>query len=558
MAQIIKHRRGSLEKLGEPGNYESVTKGELVITTGSSVLTTTNGSSILFAGAIDSQKPQAVNRVMIGSGNPATFASADIGQMISGVPYYASGSSTLYLLGVTNTAINLVGNIQPLSTSVDSRLSSLEAGGGVSVLSSRVSNLEIVSASLNSFTQSFSASVATSFSASAANTAVNLTSYSASAANSLSASEASTSTTINSTITTLSSSVNSRLNAVESETAALESFTSSINTTIKTRLSVEGVISGSSQLTSSYDSRYVGVTGTQTINGTKTFDNIVVIGTGSFAYIESVSGSAKIIGDAFIVLNSDTPAARYAGIQIWDSGSIPSTASFFFDGVTNDWGYEYSSSTGIDYAVAIFGPEFTTKGSPTYLTANRIPKATDNHHLNDSNITDSGTLITLGSNTTVTGTLVATDTTLVSGSSQISYTGIANIPAGIISSSAQLPVGIVSGSTQITISSTTGYTEFSSSISTSIFTLSSSIDTRLDTLEGTGAIQGVGTTNSVSFTAVTASINLGSTAGNTKRIAFRNTDGLLDLVATGSVSGDLLQWDGSNFVMSNMIDGGAF
>ena len=551
MAQIIKHRRGSLEKLGEPINYESVTKGELVITTGSSVLTTTNGSSILFAGAIDSQKPQAVNRVMIGSGNPATFASADIGQMISGVPYYASGSSTLYLLGVTNTAINLVGNIQPLSTSVDSRLSSLEAGGGVSVLSSRVSNLEIVSASLNSFTQSFSASVATSFSASAANTAVNLTSYSASAANSLSASEASISNTINSTITTLSSSVNSRLNAVES-------FTSSINTTIKTRLSNEGVISGSSQLTASYDSRYVGVTGTQTINGTKTFDNIVVIGTGSFAYIESVSGSAKIIGDAFIVLNTDTPTSRYAGIQVWDSGSVPSTASFFFDGVTNDWGYEYSSSTGIDYAVAIFGPEFASKGSPTYLTSNRIPKATDNHHLNDSNITDSGTLITLGSNTTVTGTLIATGTTLVSGSSQISYNGITNIPVGIISSSAQLPVGIVSGSTQITISSTTGYTEFSSSISTSIFTLSSSIDTRLDTLEGTGNIQGVGTTNSVSFTAVTASINLGATAGNTKRIAFRNPNGLLDLVATGSVSGDLLQWDGNNFVMSNLIDGGAF
>lgn len=558
MAQIIKHRRGSLEKLGEAQTYESVTKGELVITTGSSILNTTNGSSILFAGAIDSQKPQAVNRVMIGSGNPPTFANADIGQMISGVPYYSSGSSTLYLLGIANTAINLAGNIQPFSTSVDSRLNTLEAGGGVSVLTSRVDKLEIVSASLNSFTQSFSASVVTSFSASAANTAVNLASYSASAANSLSASQASTSTTINSTIATLSTSVNSRLNTVEAETAALESFTSSINTTIKTKLSDEGVISGSAQLTASYDARYVGVTGTQTINGTKTFNDIVVLGTGSFGYIESVSGSAKIIGDAFIVLNTQTPAARYAGIQVWDSGSTLSTASFFFDGVTNDWGYEYSSSTGIDYAVTIFGPEFTTKGSPTYLTSNRIPKATDNHHLNDSNITDSGTLITLGSNTTVTGTLVATGTTLVSSSSQISYTGITNIPAGIISSSTQFPIGTVSGSSQITISSTTGYTEFSSSVSTSIFTLSSSIDTRLDVLEGTGTIQGVGTTNSVSFTAVTASVNLGSSAGNTKRIAFRNTNGSLELVATASVSGDLLQWDGTNFVMSNLIDGGAF
>jgi len=46
---------------------------------------------------------------------------------------------------------------------------------------------------------------------------------------------------------------------------------------------------------------------------------------------------------------------------------------------------------------------------------------------------------------------------VVSGSGQISYTGITNIPSGIISGSAQLPSGTVSGSAQITLSSTTGY-----------------------------------------------------------------------------------------------------
>jgi hypothetical protein len=58
--------------------------------------------------------------------------------------------------------------------------------------------------------------------------------------------------------------------------------------------------------------------------------------------------------------------------------------------------------------------------------------------------------------------------------------------------------------------------------------------------------------------AVTASVNLGSSAGNSKRVAFRNTNGNLDLVPTASVAGDLLQWDGSDFVMSNVIDGGSF
>lgn len=183
---------------------------------------------------------------------------------------------------------------------------------------------------------------------------------------------------------------------------------STIDTVIKNRLNAESVISGSSQLTSSYDLRYVTLTTDQTITGTKTFNDIIVNGTGSFAYIESINGSAKIIGDSFIVVNTATPTSRYAGISVYDSGSTLSTASFYYDGQTNDWGYEYSSSTGVDYAVTIFGPEYSTKGSPTYLTTNRIPKANDNHHLNDSNIFDDGTTISLGTNTVVTGSMTAT------------------------------------------------------------------------------------------------------------------------------------------------------
>jgi hypothetical protein len=72
-----------------------------------------------------------------------------------------------------------------------------------------------------------------------------------------------------------------------------------------------------------------------------------------------------------------------------------------------------------------------------------------------------------------------------------------------------------------------------------------------------------GTTNQFSSSValasnITGSINLGSTAGSSKRVAFRNTNGNLDLVPTASVSGDLLQWDGTDFVMSNVIDGGSF
>jgi len=57
----------------------------------------------------------------------------------------------------------------------------------------------------------------------------------------------------------------------------------------------------------------------------------------------------------------------------------------------------------------MFGPEYSTKGSPTYPSANTVLKGNGGHHVEDSNITVTGTLITLGSNTDVTGTLDATN-----------------------------------------------------------------------------------------------------------------------------------------------------
>jgi len=112
------------------------------------------------------------------------------------------------------------------------------------------------------------------------------------------------------------------------------------------------------------------------------------------------------------------------------------------------------------------------------------------------------------------------------------------------------------------IASVTG--DFSSSVATSfsasaasVTALSSSVDSRLDTLEGSGSIQGVGTSNNVSFSSVTASLNVPG-GSSTKRVAFRNTNDSIDFVAAPTQSGDLVQWDGTDFVMSNVIDGGAF
>ena len=146
-----------------------------------------------------------------------------------------------------------------------------------------------------------------------------------------------------------------------------------------------------------------------TFSGNQTFNDITVNGTGSFAYISSVTGSSKTIGDAFIILNNDTPTLRYAGLKVQDSGSANTTASLQYDGGTDDWFFEKEVSGVAEFGVSLFGPEYTALGVPTYNTNNTIPKGSGGHHLNDSNITDNGTTITLGSTTNVSGPLSASN-----------------------------------------------------------------------------------------------------------------------------------------------------
>jgi|LakMenEpi03Aug12_release.lakeMendotaPanAssembly.Ray.scaffolds.fasta_scaffold00004_154 hypothetical protein len=161
--------------------------------------------------------------------------------------------------------------------------------------------------------------------------------------------------------------------------------------------------------------------------------------------------------------------------------------------------------------------DLTMSGSITNaLTASSAPS----YLLTSSFNTYSSSLATTGSNTfignqTISGSIVSTVTPLVSGSSQITYSGLTGIPSGIVSGSSQLtssydgryvlsgsitqttwdniaskPSGIASGSSQIEITGTTGYSTFSSSISTSIGSLSSSVATttlntknRVDSIE---------------------------------------------------------------------------
>ena len=425
MAQIIKHRRGSLEALSAV--TASLQKGEIIIASGSSNLTTTNGTSIVFA-VPESGSVQAINRFLIGDNAPNTFAAGTYNGMVKGVPYYASGSSTLYLLGEgSNDIPNLVGNISVFSASVDSRLDSVEAslGGGGSI-GTRVAALEVASASLNSFSSSqldkdsnlatYTASVSTRLteigvvsgslilSASAANVSVtNLNTFSGSQL------------TQNSTLATYTGSLNTRLTEIGvvsgslilSASAAnvsitnLNSFSSSqlskdstlatYTGSVNTRLTEIGVVTGSliqsasnqltrfENFTSSFSTAF-GLSGANvTING-----NLTVAGTTT-----AVNSTTIQLGDNIIELNG-TGAAN-GGLIVKDP-TAPNTVSgsLLWDS-TND--YWKAGQVGAESKVLLAGSDSVVSGSSQINVYNTTNFSTFNSTL----ATITGSLISTAS-----------------------------------------------------------------------------------------------------------------------------------------------------------------
>ena len=162
MSQILKLKRGSLERLSLITG--SLQKGEVIFASASINIPASNGSSILFA-TTESGSIQASNRIMKTTGSTAPdLSNAVYHGLIDGIPYYTSGSATLHLLSANgNEAINLVGNIQPFSSSVDSRLDSIEQFSS-SLTTTFATDIELaaVSQSISASEALVSASIATS------------------------------------------------------------------------------------------------------------------------------------------------------------------------------------------------------------------------------------------------------------------------------------------------------------------------------------------------------------------------------------------------------------
>ena len=130
------------------------------------------------------------------------------------------------------------------------------------------------------------------------------------------------------------------------------------------------------------------------------YGDLTIYGTGS---VVNISSSIVIIGDNRIQLNAGVPIQRYAGIDVFDSGSGTFTnnvtSSLLWDGLNDNWLLVSANSSSTapltqSSAIMIGGPTGSF-GNESLLTVNYIPKAqSTGKNLQNSGLSDTGTVLT--------------------------------------------------------------------------------------------------------------------------------------------------------------------
>ena len=375
----------------------------------------------------------------VGGGLPSISSSYEgyTLQVVDGFPSWQSiiSASVANAVSASNVLYSNVGN-KPTLVSGSTQIT-LSSTTGYSAFSSsldaRLDNLEGFSSSLNS---TFA-------------TDEELSSVSGAFATSVSAS--------NANISALSASV-STVTGDFSSSVATSFSQSNYNTSL---------------LSSSIDSRLDGIeanyatTGSNTFKGTQIFsgslfvtENLIVYGSSSLV---NVTASAVSVGTNTIILNTETPAIRFGGISVADSGSGGGTSgSLFWDSLNNNWLYQHplGGAESAMSAVLISGPKNSgSLGDEARITPGKIMVAVGDDHIGDSIITQTANTITLAGDLVTTGVIsgsIAATNGVVSGSSQLTSSyDLRYVISGSITQTtwdniANKPSGIISGATQVT------------------------------------------------------------------------------------------------------------
>ena len=211
--------------------------------------------------------------------------------------------------------------------------------------------------------------------------------------------------------TSFSASISSDLVNLESKSASVDTTISNINsfTASNGNTSLNAATSSYSKLTGGNT-----FTGTQIVSASVYIQgDLVVQGSSSIQYI---SASSVSIGTNIVQLNTATPAVRFGGVSVQDSGSSAGvTGSMLWDSCCNRWIYSNPSGVGYSGGVLMSGPRASTFGNEPTLTRNYIAKSGGGDHLYDSCIIDDGTTVCVNANLKVTGTAYFSGTICTTG-----------------------------------------------------------------------------------------------------------------------------------------------
>ena len=245
---------------------------------------------------------------------------------------------------------------------------------------------------------SSTAGITGSFSGSIAGFPTDVSSFSSSLSTRITSTEATASQYV-----AASGSLSTRTTAVEATSSQYVAASGSFSTRLTTDGTSIASINAKTGSFATTGSNYF--IGTQVITGSVYIANdLIVQGSSS---LQNITASAVSIGTNTVILNTDSPAVRFAGISVRDSGSNSGvTSSIWYDSLNNKWIYQNESGSSYSGGMFISGPRNTgSLGDEASMTNGYIAKGLGGDHIGPSIIFESASAA-IGINTDTPDTLL--------------------------------------------------------------------------------------------------------------------------------------------------------
>jgi len=452
MAQIIKHRRGSLESIS--GAIKRA--GELLVVTGSSGISADNSGSLLFVG-IDGSTVTPANKILQGSSTP-NLSGASYDTSVNGIPFYNTSVNKFFIL-------NKGGNVEVKAT---------PNTDGSGIVSGSAQVISLLPTGTISGSSQVNADSITNFDTNVKDKLNDETVISGSSQ-------------VNAdSITNFDTNVKDKLNAdgvISGSSQVNADSITNFDTNVKDKLNADGVISGSSQVTIS------STTGFSDFSSSLTVKDVELFATASdhesrIDTIENSIGGAGSLG------------SRVA--------SLETTSGSHNNRLNNIESFSSSFDTAFDISgtnVTIAG-NLTVSGTTTTVNSTTIQLGDNIIELNGTGAANGGLLV---KDSTAPNT--ASGSLLWDSTNDYWKAGVVGAESKILRENGD---SVVSGSSQITISSTTGFSDFSSSLAAKdaqLFATASNHEGRIDDLEAFSSSLDGGFVTEAELTNFSSSLN---------------------------------------------------